>query len=78
VRLSLSSSTDKLIPDNNTVNIRVLDVAQRGVVKSLPDLKVWTSDFDTNGKSVVTQMTWEELAKRGAQHRGLRATFIKR
>ncbi|KAJ4035005.1 hypothetical protein NW753_012201 [Fusarium oxysporum] len=53
-------------------------ISQRGFLKSLEDIEVWISDYDANGKSVISQMSWEELTRRGAKPRSLRATFIKR
>ncbi|KAG7416801.1 Minor extracellular protease Epr [Fusarium oxysporum f. sp. rapae] len=52
-------------------------ISQRGLLKSLQDIEVWISDYDANGKSVVSQMSWEELTQRGTKSRSLRATFIK-
>ncbi|TXC08008.1 hypothetical protein FocTR4_00002485, partial [Fusarium oxysporum f. sp. cubense] len=52
-------------------------ISQRGLLKSLQDIEVWISDYDANGKFVVSQMSWEELTQRGTKSRSLRATFIK-
>ncbi|KAL5608704.1 hypothetical protein FOVSG1_003385 [Fusarium oxysporum f. sp. vasinfectum] len=52
-------------------------ISQRGFLKSLQDIEVWISDYDANGKFVVSQMSWEELTQRGTKSRSLRATFIK-
>ncbi|KAL9573512.1 hypothetical protein ACKAV7_002056 [Fusarium commune] len=52
-------------------------ISQRGLLKSLQDIDVWISDYDANGKSVVSQMSWEELTRRGTRSGSLRATFIK-
>ncbi|WKT40441.1 hypothetical protein QSH57_005247 [Fusarium oxysporum f. sp. vasinfectum] len=52
-------------------------ISQRGLLKSLEDIEVWISDYDANGKSVVSQMSWGDLTRRGTKPRSLRATFIK-
>ncbi|KAJ4124681.1 hypothetical protein NW765_014208 [Fusarium oxysporum] len=52
-------------------------ISQRGLLKSLEDIEVWISDYDSNGKSVVSQMSWGDLTRRGTKPRSLRATFIK-
>ncbi|CVK87265.1 uncharacterized protein FPRN_05521 [Fusarium proliferatum] len=56
---------------------RVQQISQRGLMKSLRDLGIWISDYDESGKSIVSQMSWEELTRRGIKSRTLRATFIK-
>ncbi|KAG5761597.1 hypothetical protein H9Q72_010283 [Fusarium xylarioides] len=52
-------------------------ISQRGLLKSLQNLDIWISDYDNSGKSVVSQMSWGELTRRGAKSQSLRATFIK-
>ncbi|PCD41256.1 hypothetical protein AU210_003813 [Fusarium oxysporum f. sp. radicis-cucumerinum] len=52
-------------------------ISQRGLLKSLEDIEVWISDYDSNGKSVVSQMSWGDLTRRETKPRSLRATFIK-
>ncbi|KAF5581054.1 hypothetical protein FPCIR_10443 [Fusarium pseudocircinatum] len=56
---------------------RVPQISQKGLSKSLQDLDVWISNYDESGKSVVSQMSWEELTRRGIKSRSFRATFIK-
>lgn len=64
--------------DRVTVRNRVQQISQSGLLKSLRDLGIWISDYDESGKSIVSQMSWEELTRRGIKFRNLRATFIKR
>ncbi|KAF5246351.1 hypothetical protein FANTH_6866 [Fusarium anthophilum] len=52
-------------------------ISQRGLLNSLEDLDIWTSDYGESGKSIVTRASWEELTRRGTKSRDLRATFIK-
>nr|RBQ96882.1 hypothetical protein FVER53263_04430 [Fusarium verticillioides] len=66
-------------PDTICINFKdkTPQIAQRGLLKSLQDLEIWVSDYDESGKSIVSQMSWEELTRRGTKTRSLRATFIK-
>ncbi|KAF5662038.1 hypothetical protein FCIRC_11643 [Fusarium circinatum] len=64
--------------DLREVKDRVPHISQRGLLKSLQDLDIWISDYDENGKSIVSRVSWEELTRRETKSRDLRATFIKR
>ncbi|KAF5563812.1 hypothetical protein FPHYL_5010 [Fusarium phyllophilum] len=67
--------------DEGAWEVRVKDkspqISQRGLSKSLQDLEIWISDYDESGKSIISQMSWEELIQRGIKSRNIRATFIK-
>ncbi|RBR12075.1 hypothetical protein FVER53590_04429 [Fusarium verticillioides] len=66
-------------PDTVCINFKdkTPQIAQRGLLKSLRDLEIWVSDYDESGKSIVSQMSWEELTRRGTKTQSLRATFIR-
>ncbi|KAF5974784.1 hypothetical protein FCOIX_8085 [Fusarium coicis] len=76
IRLTLVASTEDG-EQRVKVRNRGPQIYQRGLLKSLQDLEIWISDYDESGKSIVCQMSWEELTRRGTKARSLRATFIK-
>ncbi|EXA29448.1 hypothetical protein FOVG_19068 [Fusarium oxysporum f. sp. pisi HDV247] len=50
---------------NETVKAKASEIARRGLVNSLHDIEIWVSDYDENGKSVISQTNWEKLNRRG-------------
>ncbi|KAF5587514.1 hypothetical protein FPANT_6859 [Fusarium pseudoanthophilum] len=67
-----------LIPAEDDSKTKCRRYLKKGLSKSLQDVGVWISDYDANGKSIVSKMSWEEFTRRGTRSQNLRATFSER